>query len=274
MVRYGERKASRFPTLESRSSVVDEDEASLIILPPVSIIPKQASQIVLDEINWPERLSNHLAVAIDRRPEIIELTVDDMRFFVRCHSSAQTQAMVSQAVFTNLFGDKINADSSSFSISLGAETKINRHRTLTNQTLLLLSQKIGQAVLAANVAWLPSGVNVGFPFFEEALADYISDDLFPALLQVRYSELTDNKLRTVGLNYFAGQELEIQLPIGYPISKAVKILLRIVVDIVTNGRVNQDLYVDGLNADEKLYLRPTADHRLVMIELSKSSPIN
>jgi hypothetical protein len=134
-------------------------------------------------------------------------------------------------------------------------------------TLLEFGAYLSGPLGADTVAWMPAQIMSDSEYFAEAVSDYLNGGVFPCLALVRFSfSGGDESVRTSGLNWFCGQELELKCS-GIDRPSIMRRMVRIVHDMAVNGPINSDETVPDLDGEGKLQLSPTPDGTVVVGEI-------
>ncbi|MBL0924348.1 MAG: hypothetical protein IBJ12_07765 [Sphingomonadaceae bacterium] len=159
-----------------------------------------------------------------------------------------------------------NLDSSSvgsvLGISLGDHVAGGERVPAIVQGLLGVGQRLGKLLGATGAIWHPADILSGFPYFSEAVADYLGGGGFPALALVNFKGGKDGSIVTHGLALLSGQELEI-CPAEMGQSEVMRRVVRVVHDIATNGPVQNPVELAGIEAGEIIHLEPLRESGLL-----------
>lgn len=120
--------------------------------------------------------------------------------------------------------------------------------------MLLLLDMFGATQLYWDAAALWSDAEM----FRGALSEYLISGMPPVLHIIAFRRGGDQRVRTRGLSYFAGQEIEALIPAGMDLQAAVRRLARLSLDAMVNGPYGQPLEVEGLEPGEMIRLFPHA----------------
>lgn len=94
--------------------------------------------------------------------------------------------------------------------------------------------------------------------FRGALALLLSKGVPPVLHQVAFRLVGADHLRTRGLSYFVGHELEMRVPLGWEAPEVLRRLAHLAQDAIVNGAYDRAVQVAGVEADEWITLSPQA----------------
>lgn len=93
------------------------------------------------------------------------------------------------------------------------------------------------------VGWAPAQTAIGRRFFESVTTAWLEGGPFPALGLTAFVQTADQALESVGLNFWIGQELRIELPLSLDRVAATRLGIRL---------VNHLVIVGGLEADDRI----------------------
>jgi len=139
-------------------------------------------------------------------------------------------------------------------VALGAHIEGGERIEPILQQYLSLAAQIASALGMDRIGWRPAELLIGLPQFASFAADYAAGGPFPALALVRMEAMVDG-IKTRGLAWFCGQELEFSAP-HLSQNEIVKRVVRIVNDLVRNGPIGKTVSVDGLEEGERIMLWP------------------
>lgn len=197
-----------------------------------------------------------------------EISVNGMAFELQQFGMFETQKLLKQSIVSSIFGSPADCQSKSIGVWLGDHLKSGKHMPTINRALLNVGKLVGQAVSATHIGWLPAHQSIDFEHFAVSVDDYLDGGPTPILLQIAIKKSDDQELRTLGLNYFANQEVVLVPAPGMIESEAIKRLVRICHDIAVNGRIETELETDGLHEGEKICFKPNADRSNLAITIS------
>lgn len=104
------------------------------------------------------------------------------------------------------------------------------------------------------IAWSPGKIATDPTYFSDVVTDYVNGGAFPALAVVRFVFSPDDAaVRTEGLVWFSGQELELT---GNGLTKAdlARRAVRLIHDIAVNGPISGAEVVPDVTTDGSLVL--------------------
>jgi hypothetical protein len=125
------------------------------------------------------------------------------------------------------------------------------------------SARLGPSV----IAWRPAKIASDPVYFREAVSDYVNGGAFPALAVIGFDFSCDDRvLRTTGLDWFSGQELELT---GNGLSKAdlARRAVRLIHDIAVNGPMGGGDLVPDIASDGHITLSLSEDGAVVVGEI-------
>jgi hypothetical protein len=131
-------------------------------------------------------------------------------------------------------------------------------------TLALACDMVRQFPDLAAVRWGPSRSVIGRRYFESVMSAWLDGGPFPALGLTAFVAGADGALASIGLDFWIGQELRIEPPLGADKVAATRLGVRL---------VNQLVLAGGLTGDERiiapdgtrLALRPSADRTTISV---------
>lgn len=112
--------------------------------------------------------------------------------------------------------------------------------------------------------WLPSRCVTGTDFFISTVQAWIEGGPFPALGMTTFAETSDNGLRSVGLSFFTGQEIEIPQEIAEDPAARTRIAMRLVHQLALHGELTEPQTITGPDG-RMLELMPDAGGKLVQV---------
>lgn len=139
-------------------------------------------------------------------------------------------------------------------VALGAHIEGGERIDPILRHYLSLAARIALALGMDRIGWRPAELLIGLPKFTAFAADYAAGGPFPALALVRMEAMVDG-MKTRGLAWFCGQELEFSAP-HLSQNEIAKRVVRIVNDLVRNGPIGKTVSVDGLEEGERIMLWP------------------
>lgn len=132
----------------------------------------------------------------------------------------------------------LNSDLSKFNrigLCIGNHIVQERMSLPVFETYAELGRLIAKAVDATAIAWRPSGNAIGYDYYADAVARFMDGGPFPVLGFVGLQESGNNIYETYGLGYFAGYELRLYALPDLTANMAMRIMVRLVNDIIMNG---------------------------------------
>lgn len=129
---------------------------------------------------------------------------------------------------------------------------------------------------ASHLFWSPARLWSDAAQFRAAIAEMLASGMPPVLHLVafrRREDAADARMRTRGLELFAGQELEARMPEGWTVADMVKRLSRLALDMMLNGPVQHDRSMRGLETGEWIDLSPppgvSGEQSIVIVEFGR-----
>jgi hypothetical protein len=116
----------------------------------------------------------------------------------------------------------------------------------------------------AAIAWSPARSVIGRRFFESVITAWLEGGPFPALGLTAFAPTADGALESVGLDFWIGQELRIEPPLGSDRVAATRLGIRLVNHLVIMGGLLAD---DRITAPDgsRLLLRPSRNRALISV---------
>lgn len=135
------------------------------------------------------------------------------------------------------------------------------------KALLVFGARIARQLSARAVMWTPAKIISDPIFFAENVENYAKGEIFPVLVTVDFDyEDGERKLLSTGLEWFAGQEIELGGS-GLQGQDLVRRAVRLVHDIGTNGAITSHQRVPDLDADKVIEIALQADSNVVRCEI-------
>ncbi|VAW05840.1 hypothetical protein MNBD_ALPHA04-1624 [hydrothermal vent metagenome] len=197
-----------------------------------------------------------------------EIMFDGMQFLLHGYDTQNTQNIIASSSPNCVFCETPSKSAVCVGLSLGQHIIDAPNIGRVNRTFLLLAKYVGNVINADSFAWLPGKNIVGSQYFNEALETYINKGIFPVLIQISFKTEAPGIFRSVGLSYFADQEIELITPRDFPRNEAIKRMVRIVDDIVENGKIKARLESKGLARGERIEFLPSGDGKTIHVSLS------
>lgn len=138
--------------------------------------------------------------------------------------------------------------------------------------LLSVGAKLAEFLELSAVVWRPAKLASGPDFFIRSIGSFASGGAFPALSLVRFINEGAGAIRTSGLSWFSGQEIEFEMS-GLDEKAAMRRIVRVVHDIAVNGPVVEEVEVGGLEPNEKLHISLSAGRSLVRVGISSNTDL-
>lgn len=158
-----------------------------------------------------------------------------------------------------------------FSVGLDANVNGGERTAPIAASLLGLGAYLCKAVSPVAVAWNPGAIITDPAFFAEAVHDYVDGGVFPALAVIGFAFSSDDEVvRTSGLSWFSGQELELR---GKDLGRAdlARRAVRLIHDIAVNGPIAAEQIVPDLTSGQRLILTPSEDKSSVVGQIATES---
>jgi hypothetical protein len=114
------------------------------------------------------------------------------------------------------------------------------------------------------VAWPAAGTLIGPDFFVSSMTAWVSGGAFPALGLTAFAADPEHGLRSEGLAFFTGQELELEPALAEDRTAGVRLGIRLVNHLVGQGRVTEIEAIMGPEG-ERLTLDPDAAAHLIRV---------
>lgn len=169
------------------------------------------------------------------------------------------------------FNASVSGKSTLLSVSLGENLAGGQLVAPIAKALLVFGARIASQLSAGAVMWTPAKIISNSAFFIENVENYAKGEVFPVLVTVDFDyEENERKLRSSGLAWFAGQEIELS---GCDLhgQDLVRRAVRLVHDIATNGAIVLAQQVPDLDADKLIELTPVPDSQILRSEIYAKS---
>lgn len=114
-----------------------------------------------------------------------------------------------------------------------------------------------------SVCWLPGAIRLHPPYFRTIMEDWLGGGPFPAL-GLTALVAAEAGLRSEGLAFFIGQELEIPATSHFDSRQDARLALRAIDALVRNGPLSAPLELTGPN-EEGLRAEPLSDGKRVVL---------
>ena len=114
------------------------------------------------------------------------------------------------------------------------------------------------------VAWPAAGTVIGPDFFVSSMTAWLAGGAFPALGLTSFAPVADGGLRSEGLAFFTGQELQLATELAEDRAAGTRLGVRLVNQLVGQGQVTAAEAIIG-PAGERLTLEPSLDARTVRV---------
>ncbi|MDA9918439.1 DUF3383 domain-containing protein [Erythrobacter sp.] len=114
------------------------------------------------------------------------------------------------------------------------------------------------------VAWGPARSVIGRRYFESVASAWLDGGPFPALGLTSFKEVSDGALQSIGLDFWIGQELRIELPLSSEKIEATRLGVRIINQLVMIGGLDQSERVTAPDGTH-LVMRPSRNGKFVRV---------
>jgi hypothetical protein len=127
-----------------------------------------------------------------------------------------------------------------------------------------LAASLSLALPVVAVCWEPAGVWMDPRYFTRTVIGWLGGGPFPALGLTAVESDAGGIVRSSGLEFFCGQEIEVVPQEGEAPTDTVKLALRVIDNIIRRGPIDQRTVLE--TASEKaLIAEPSADLKLVRV---------
>lgn len=165
------------------------------------------------------------------------------------------------------FGTLAPGRSTLLSINLSEDLAGGERVAPIAKALLVFGANMARQLSAQAVMWTPAKIISDPMFFAENVENYAKGEVFPVLVTVDFDyEDDERKLRSSGLAWFSGQEIELGGG-GLQGQDLVRRAVRLVHDIGTNGPVVLHQLVPDIDMDKLIELTPTAESDVLRCEI-------
>ena len=114
------------------------------------------------------------------------------------------------------------------------------------------------------VCWHPAGTWMDPQYFARTIENWLSGGPFPSLGLTAIEQIGEQGVRSTGLAFFTGQEVELESHPDQPMAEAVKLAIRVIDFLVGEGPLDAVTELQG-PAGELLVAEPSEDGRLVRV---------
>ena len=114
------------------------------------------------------------------------------------------------------------------------------------------------------VGWPAAGTMIGPDFFVSSMIAWLAGGAFPALGLTAFVPVADGSLRSEGLAFFTGQELQLATELAKDRAAGTRLGVRLVNQLVGQGQVTAAEAIIGPDG-ERLTLEPSPDARTVRV---------
>lgn len=103
------------------------------------------------------------------------------------------------------------------------------------RTMAALGCELAALPGLVGIGWEPAGTIMAPDYFVRAVGAWLNDGAFPALGLTALSRSPQGAMRSVGLGFFLGHELELAPRAGESAGDAARVAVRLIHDLVQNG---------------------------------------
>ena len=114
------------------------------------------------------------------------------------------------------------------------------------------------------VCWHPAGTWMEPEYFARTIESWLSGGAFPALGLTGIEQVGEEAIRSTGLAFFTGQEVELERRGHEPSAETVKLAIRVIDYLVGEGPLDAVTELHGPSG-ELLIAEPSGDRRLVKV---------
>lgn len=114
------------------------------------------------------------------------------------------------------------------------------------------------------IVWEPSRSAIGRRFFESVVTAWLEGGPFPALGLTAFRETADGGLQSVGLDFWVGQELQIEPPLCADKVAATRLGVRLINQLVILGGLSEDERIVAPDGT-RLVMGPSRNRRYVRV---------
>jgi hypothetical protein len=165
------------------------------------------------------------------------------------------------------FGTLMPGKSTLLSVKLSEDLAGGERVAPIARALLVFGARIARQLSAQAVMWTPAKIISDPTFFAENVENYARGEIFPVLVTVDFDyEDAERKLLSTGLEWFAGQEIELGGS-GLQGQDLVRRAVRLVHDISTNGAVDTHQRIPDIDADKLIELTPQPENNVLRCEI-------
>jgi hypothetical protein len=159
--------------------------------------------------------------------------------------AVNSDIMEYQQILLNSDLSKLNR----ITLSIGNHIVQDRMSLPVFETFVELTRLIAQAAHATAIAWRPSGNAIDFGYYNDAITRFMAGGPFPVLAFIGLQERENDIYETYGLGYFAGYELRLRALPNLTANMAMRIMVRLVNDIIMHGDFEDGTSIAGHTDD-------------------------
>ncbi|WP_438726311.1 hypothetical protein ACR9YC_08490 [Parasphingorhabdus sp. DH2-15] len=150
--------------------------------------------------------------------------------------TAQSSSVLpKEAIYRQILGNHDLSKLNRLGISLGKHVAQQRFSLPVFETLAEAGRILGKALQAKAIGWSASRNAMGFDYYNDVVQRFVNGGVFPVLGFVGLIDLANNIYETEGLSRFSGYELRLTALPDVPVNIAMRILVRLVNDIIMQG---------------------------------------
>lgn len=127
-----------------------------------------------------------------------------------------------------------------------------------------LAARLTKVLPVRGVCWHPAGSCMEPGYFARVVDAWLGGGAFPSLGLTAFVPGEQGRLRSVGLDFFIGQELDVAARAGESRADTTKLAMRIADQLVASGRVERTETLTGPDG-ESLRVEPDRDRRVVRV---------
>jgi hypothetical protein len=114
------------------------------------------------------------------------------------------------------------------------------------------------------VCWHPAGTWMEPEYFSRTIESWLADGPFPALGLTALERIGEEGVRSSGLAFFTGQEIQVEWCGKEPSAETFKLTVRVIDYLVGEGPLDEAMELEGPSG-ERLLAEPSEDGRLVRV---------
>jgi hypothetical protein len=132
------------------------------------------------------------------------------------------------------------------------------------RTITGLAASLALALPVSAICWEPAAIWMAPGYFTRLVVSWLAGGPFPALGLTAIDVDEEGIVRSRGLGFFRGQEIEVSPRIGEPRTDTIKLALRVIDNLIRKGRIERRTQLDS-PSDRSIIAEPTADLKLVRV---------